>query len=103
MQAFGRLEADWGICAISLNALVAALANANRIMEAEDQLQRAVDLAAERGALICSPALPSIDLSASLNNKASFQKGCSKMSSSWQPDYPQRCEKLSCQKFCLLY
>ena len=40
---------------ISLNALVAALANANRMVEAEEQLQRAVVLARSQGAVLFQP------------------------------------------------
>ena len=56
VQAFGALESDWahleangGICAVSLNALIAALANGKQLPEAEEQLQRAVRMAADRG------------------------------------------------------
>lgn len=56
VQAFGALEADWahleangGICAVSLNALIAALANGRQLPEAEEQLQRAVCMATDRG------------------------------------------------------
>lgn len=55
LRAYGQLEEAGGICGISLNALVAALANANRIPEAEEHLKRATELAARQG-LPCLPA-----------------------------------------------
>ena len=55
MQAAGKLEQSQGLDVISLNALVAALANADRMVEAEEQLQRAVALARSQGALLLQP------------------------------------------------
>ena len=55
VQAAGQLEQSQGLDVISLNALVAALANADRMVEAEEQLQRAVALARSQGAMLFQP------------------------------------------------
>lgn len=47
--AFLKLKERVGVDRIALNAFVAALANANRMEEAESQLQRAAHLAQKQG------------------------------------------------------